>query len=85
MRRRRRESEGVCLASRWFSFAHVVPRKGWWALGVAFRARKLGDKARPEAERAVPRGTQGRKASLPSGTRPPGRVWGADDSSEAPC
>lgn len=57
------------------SFARVVPTKGWWALGVAFRARKLGDKTRPEAERAVLRGTQGRKASVPSGTRPPG-WWG---------
>lgn len=44
------------LESRWFAFAHVLPRKGWWALGMAFKTRKLGDKARPEAERAVPRG-----------------------------
>lgn len=36
----------------------MVPRKGWWALGVGSGPRKRGDKVRPETRRRF-RGSPG--------------------------
>lgn len=66
------EAGAAGLASRGLSWARVVPRKGWQALGVAFGARKLGQSKARDGE-GVPRGAPGR-AGVAWRCRPRGSV-----------
>lgn len=66
------EAGAAGLASRGLSWARVVPRKGWQALGVAFGARKLGQSKARDGE------------GVPRGERWAGQAWRGGAVPEAP-